>query len=1240
MKVSYKIFLLFTVLVVAAIGVYATITFDAGGNSPPDETVTNDNMPDFTFNATSDVNATDILCTLYINETPYGTNDSVVNDTLSTLTANDTLDDGSYLWYVNCTDDDGIVQSPDPAWNITIDTTGPTVTVVSPADGYYYGDSNVTINFSASDVYSSVDMVWFDNETSNWSVSGSSYTNYRMLEDGTYTYSFWANDSLGNEEAPEEVTFTVDAAPPTVSIASPASDTPQASLTVSFVVNVTEDNLNYTNVSIYNSTDDLVDSVVNTTDTDFAMTLTAPADDVYYLVATTYDLAGLMGNDTVTNITVDMTGPVLTVDSPVAGYYDTGSVDVNFSAVDTGVGVEAIWYTNDTGDNTTGVASPVDTAYTLTDGSYTFIFYGNDTLGNPSTPISRTFIVDETDPTVSLGVLSSDTAQASMTLTFNVTVDDTNLNYTTVTVVNSSGGVINSTNSSTNGTYELVWVVPADEVYNITAVAYDNASRYSTTALVSNITVDTTGPTITVVSPVDSYFYTNTSVVVNFTAVDTHSNVDYIWYDNGTANSTPVQDDNYTVTLTLAADTAYTFVFYANDTLNNTETPETVSFTVDTTAPTVSIDSPASNSNSTSRTINITVNVTDTNRNYTNVSIFNSSDTLISSDVNTTDDDFIISLDTGQDGVMRIMATTYDLSGQSAAVNVTNVTVDTLAPAVTQVTPASAAVVEGTSVSFDWTATDIASSVASCILTIDDVENLTTSDTNATVAGFSEGSHNWSVNCTDIFNYENASSTLSFIVDEMATSITLNYPSSDAYLNESNINFNWTVNDTNLPVNCSLYVNDTFAANDSDLDNVSTTYNWTNDTMTEGYYTWNVSCLDTTTNTYNSEVGNFTLDTTEPNSNVSGVNISAGTDGSITLNWTVDPSDDTYYYVLYKNTTSINTSDTATALNSTIPKATTGFKVTTGLVAGTTYYFVLASKDRAGNVNTSYVSSEVNVSSATCSDIFTYGSWGSCSGGERSRTGTRTCYNGGDETDTDTEECSTSSGGGGTTSSSTSTTRVSNVYTTVTANTNQYLTGTAAAVLEQVTFVLNAAAQNVRLTYDEVATLPTSVPTKAGSYKYFTLTAENIQSANLKSALIEFSVTKQWLTDNSATQDQVKLYRFVDNKWTELSTSVASADTAKVYYKATTPGFSYFAIGTKSSPPVETPVEEQVEPEQVEQQAEPETGQEEVTTAGETPPTPEQIVESQAGSSAVLWIGLIVLVLLIVGFIIYKKNKK
>jgi len=86
----------------------ATITFSS--QSPSNLTAVLLDQPSFSFTAQSSVDST-FSCTLYIDNIAYGTNSSVANNTVTTITANSTLSPNSHQWWINCTDTDGEFKS-------------------------------------------------------------------------------------------------------------------------------------------------------------------------------------------------------------------------------------------------------------------------------------------------------------------------------------------------------------------------------------------------------------------------------------------------------------------------------------------------------------------------------------------------------------------------------------------------------------------------------------------------------------------------------------------------------------------------------------------------------------------------------------------------------------------------------------------------------------------------------------------------------------------------------------------------------------------------------------------------------------------------------------------------------------------------------------------------------------------------------------------------------------------------
>ena len=79
-------------------------------------------------------------------------------------------------------------------------------------------------------------------------------------------------------------------------------------------------------------------------------------------------------------------------------------------------------------------------------------------------------------------------------------------------------------------------------------------------------------------------------------------------------------------------------------------------------------------------------------------------------------------------------------------------------------------------------------------------------------------------------------------------------------------------------------------------------------------------------------------------------------------------------------------------------------------------------------------------------------------------------------------------------------------------------------------------------------------------YKYLQITKTNINDSDISSVKIKFQIEKSWLTSNGIDPSTVKLKRLVGSTWTDLPTVKISEDTTYVYFEATSPGLSLFAI--------------------------------------------------------------------------------
>ncbi len=86
------------------------------------------------------------------------------------------------------------------------------------------------------------------------------------------------------------------------------------------------------------------------------------------------------------------------------------------------------------------------------------------------------------------------------------------------------------------------------------------------------------------------------------------------------------------------------------------------------------------------------------------------------------------------------------------------------------------------------------------------------------------------------------------------------------------------------------------------------------------------------------------------------------------------------------------------------------------------------------------------------------------------------------------------------------------------------------------------------------------------TYKYLEIKVPQLADANVLSADITFKVEKKWVADNALDKDSVVLARYkyaAPAGWQKLDTKYSKDDATYYYYKAKTPGFSYFAIAAE-----------------------------------------------------------------------------
>jgi len=180
---------------------------------------------------------------------------------------------------------------------------------------------------------------------------------------------------------------------------------------------------------------------------------------------------------------------------------------------------------------------------------------------------------------------------------------------------------------------------------------------------------------------------------------------------------------------------------------------------------------------------------------------------------------------------------------------------------------------------------------------------------------------------------------------------------------------------------------------------------------------------------------------------------------------------------------------------------------------------------------------------------------------------------------------SSSTGGtsGGSTSSTTTETGKAVAYVpSISSNSAATITISKATAtnINEIKLSVISQVSGIYVTVNKLADKPADVAiAPTGTTMSYMSIVTDVANANVKNSTINFEVSKSWIANNNIDQDKVYLNRYTNNQWYRLATVKLSEDSANVYYQATTPGFSYFAVTGEAAttttpsttPPTTTP---------------------------------------------------------------------
>ncbi|HLC51991.1 MAG TPA: LamG-like jellyroll fold domain-containing protein, partial [Candidatus Nanoarchaeia archaeon] len=313
-------------------------------------------------------------------------------------------------WTVDVTPNDGNEDGAKVRSNQVIilggDTIVPAVTWIT-ADQRNYTRRSFNQTFNASILEANINNVYFsfDNSTGTGfnvtGINGSGYWttfyNVSSLAEGTHQVTVFANDTSGNVNMTESITFITDYTAPNVTFIN----------TQGRNYSLTTYNITF-NASIFekNYVQSVLFSFDNSTGTSFNVTVlngsgywanqynvSSLAEGYHVMTVIANDSVGNINSTTKLNFTVDFTAPFLNFTYPVNGTnLTTSNVQLNFTVSDTNF-VQSCWYSLDSGANTT-ISGCQNTTINSSIGNHYLTLYANDSVNNLNVSVVVNFTIN------------------------------------------------------------------------------------------------------------------------------------------------------------------------------------------------------------------------------------------------------------------------------------------------------------------------------------------------------------------------------------------------------------------------------------------------------------------------------------------------------------------------------------------------------------------------------------------------------------------------------------------------------------------------------------------------------------------------------------------------------------------------------------------------------------------------------------------------------------------------------
>ena len=494
-----------------------------------------------------------------------------------------TLNDGAHVLEWRYSKDAAVSSNEDCGWldHVVlsgVDVDPPVVSIVLPAEGTLFNSSSVLVSWTGSDVGSGISRFETSLDNGTWQNEGlGTSRTYSTLGEGAHEVRVRVWDNASNQ-AMDRAGFQIDTVAPLLTVQGP-SEGDWSQSTIIQAIWDGEDPAPGSGILGYEVRWDAGSWMPMGTSTTTSSVL---AEGSHTLQVRGFDLA--MNTALVTlHFGVDLTAPAVSISFPAAdgALFNTRSLDVSWSGSDALSGLDHFEIGLDGSWTTLGLETH-RTLQNLGEGAHTVTVKAIDQAGNQRSDVVS-FSIDTVAPTM---VLEPGDGACFNVSTVHMSWQGADPNPASGvwfywTELDGAGWVNRSSGTSLSLTL-------SEGAHTFRVRTFDRAMNSAT--LGSQLIIDLTSPSVTIIFPVDAGALVNSSeLTVSWTGSDLGSGIDHyevevdgVWTILGNVGSCPMSG---------LQEGAHSLTVKAIDNAGNARQID-LSFTVDTLAPIVLIDAP------------------------------------------------------------------------------------------------------------------------------------------------------------------------------------------------------------------------------------------------------------------------------------------------------------------------------------------------------------------------------------------------------------------------------------------------------------------------------------------------------------------------------------------------------------------------------------------------------------------------------------------------------------------------